>query len=57
MISGALTPTIPFPLEVVTTKPRLAARLYAGAVRRDADDDAAHQPDRAGPQALALALV
>jgi hypothetical protein len=32
MIEGALIPTMPLPLDVATTKPRLAARLYAGAV-------------------------
>jgi len=32
MIAGAFTPTMPLPLDTATTKPRLAARLYAGAV-------------------------
>src|SRR5450631_2230815 len=32
MIDGALIPTMPSPLAVATTNPRLAARLYAGAV-------------------------
>jgi hypothetical protein len=32
MIAGAFIPTMPLPFVVATTKPRLAARLYAGAV-------------------------
>ena len=32
MIPGAFTPTIPPPAAVATTHPRVAARLYAGAV-------------------------
>ena len=32
MIDGAFSPTIPSPFAVATTKPRLAASEYAGAV-------------------------
>ena len=46
MIAGALTPT------AMTTKPRVAARLYAGAVEADPDDDRGDQADRAPLEAL-----